>query len=556
MKKLISIVTLFLITISLSEARITDGKVKITLSQQAIKLNVDPGFHLNSEAPAKLIGSSDKKEILPVKKEKSEFIFSLKDLSTPEFALEYYVCDDKNTTCEQHIENYQIENNSLVLKSTASEKKEKLPAEASGKIVFNSHHFITDNLTAAKAMAAKEKKLLFVDFSAPWCPACLRLETEVFGEKLFQSKIKNLIKVSLNKDLDTNKEFYEKYKVAVIPTMIIMNANGSEIYRTIDFRETQPLVADLIRAVKNYKKTKTYEEHLALANSGDKDSIKHLALRAYEMYNTKEALFWFQKLNEESLFWAAAEITGLEKQNSTNLIEPYQKYIAKYPESFDSIVWRIELVKLLQPDTIAELSNESKALLQENILLIKKSMEDKKFQKKLFDETAQGLFTSFETEELYARLVDSYQLLREKKLEESALLKLQETILKHPLTAGKTGEVLTAIDYMKQAKLNTEIEKWFIKLMDKNPTSDLYPRKLARFYIKEKEYKKALPVAEKAVKLSGRYLFWSYVLLAQVQKELNLKAESHITATKALDLPEAKDASNKEFVDQLKNILL
>ena len=179
-------------------------------------------------------------------------------------------------------------------------------------------------------------------------------------------------------------------------------------------------------------------------------------------------------------------------------------------------------------------------------------MKIKNCKKKVFNETAQGLFTNFESEELYSKLVETYQLLKEKPSELAAILMLQEKILKHPLSADRTGEVLMAIDYMKAAKMNSEVEKWYSQLMEKNPVSDLYPRKFARFYLKEKNYVKALPIAERAVKLSGHYLFWSYVLLAQVQKEMNLKAESIATASKALALPEAKDASNKEYVDQLK----
>ena len=556
MNHLIAILLLLLITTSFSEARITEGKVKFSISGETLSIKVDQGFHLNKDAPAKLILLPANKEILPVQKSIAEFIFSLGEVKKQNILLEYYVCDDQNTTCEQHKENYLLENNLLTLQSTVLNDQEKQASTTSKKIVTNEHQFITDNLDAAKDLAAREKKLLFVDFSAPWCPACLRLETEVFGEKFFLNKTKNLIKVTLNKDLDINKEHFTKYNVSVIPTMIIMNAEGIEIYRTVDFRDTKPLVADIMKAVKNHKLTKSYDEFLALANHGDKDSIRHLAMRAYEMYDTKEAINWFSKLNEESLFSAAAQITAKEKNNSKNVSDFYQKFILKYPTSFDSIVWRIELVKLLQPENQTERLPQVKTLLQENIILITKSLKNKKLQKKIFDETAQGLFTSFETEELYSKLIETYQLAKDNKAEQATISLLSNKISQHSLSAAKTGEVLVAIDYMKVANLNPDVEKWFIKLIEQNPTSDLYPRKLARFYLKEKKYNKALPVAQLAVKLSSRYLFWSYALLAQTEKALNLNIESKATALKALDLPEAKDPNNDEFVTQLKSIML
>lgn len=556
MKNLIIIVSLLVFSVPFVQARITDGKVQLSLKDQALSIKVDQGYHLNKDAPAKLIDLSSNKEILPINKNTDEFIFSINELKAKEITLEYYVCDNKNTTCEQHKENYGIENNLLTFHAPPSEVSEQLKSLASGKVILNNHHFITDNLEEGKTKAAKEKKLLFVDFSAPWCPACLRLETEVFGKKTFQDKTKNLIKVTLNKDLEINKESYKKYKVTVIPTMIIMKADGTELYRIIDFRETKDLVSDISKAVKNSKKNKTYDEYLVLAGNGDKDAIKHLAMRAYDMYDHKEALTWFKKLGEDSLFSASAEINSEEKDSSKNLIDSYKKYIVKYPESFDSIVWRNELVKFLQAPVATELTPESRALLQENILLINKAFKNKKFQKKIFNETAQGLFTNFESEELYSKLIEVYVLMKEKPSELASILMLQEKISKHSLSAQRTGEVLIAIDYMKDAKMNADVEKWFILLMKKNPTSDLYPRKLARFYSKEKNYSKALPIALQAVKLSSKYLFWSYVILAQVQKESNLLAEAKATAIMALDMPEAKDDNNKEYVNQLKSIIL
>jgi thiol-disulfide isomerase/thioredoxin len=552
MKKIILTASFLLIVTQLVQARITDGKTKISLQDQSVNIKVDQGFHLNIDAPAKLVDLASQKVLLPTKKNNDEFIFSLNEIRPIEISLEYYICDNKNTTCEQHKENYSIENNLLKLHRAPVENSETKKEAVLGKMIFNNHHFITDNLEAAKAKAKQEKRLLFVDFSAPWCPACLRLETEVFGKKYFQVNTKNLIKVTLNRDLDNNKNSYDNYKVTVIPTMIIMNSEGTELFRIIDFRETKALVSDIKKSIKNIKNTKSYDEYLTSANNGNKEAIKHLAMRAYDMYDHKEALGWFKKLNEESLFSAAAEINVEERDNSKELIESYRKHIVQYPGSYDSIVWRNELAKFLQTQNTTDSTAEAKVLLQANILLINKIIEDKKLQKKFFNETAQGLFTNFESEELYSKLVETYQLLKEKPSELAAILMLQEKISKHPLSADRTGEVLMAIDYMKAAKMNSEVEKWYSQLMEKNPASDLYPRKFARFYLKEKNYVKALPIAERAVKLSGPYLFWSYVLLAQVQKEMNLKAESIATASKALALPEAKAASNKEYVDQLK----
>lgn len=548
MKLTVKLFFIFCFILQISEARLTDGKVNIIKKDQTIIIKVEPLFHLNKEAPTKLISIESKKEFLASKKSEEEFIFPIEGLLRKEVSLEFYVCDNKNTTCEQHKDHYLINENNLVLLSTNEDGGQDTPLEMSQPVTFNAHHFIVDNLSAAQKKALLSKKLLFVDFSAPWCPACLRLETEVFNQKLFRDKTKNLIKVTLNKDLEINKKNFKDYKVTVIPTMIIMEADGTELFRFIDYKPTKELVSTLLSATKNVNKTKTYKDYLNLANLGNKAAIKHLAMRAYDMYDPKEANLWFQKLEEKSLFKTSAKVMSEERDQSSTLKDTYQKSISEYPESFDSIVWRIELAKLLKD------SQDPKTFLSDNILLLKKAIQNKHFKEKLFRETAQGSFASFLEEELYSKLKTTYQLQNDKPSELQALKNLQEKILNHPLSVARTGEVLVAIDYMKEANLNADVEKWYLLLMKDYPLSDLYARKLARHYLKEKNYTKALTMAQQAVKLSDRYLFWSYALLGEIQKKLNLKTEFKSTAEKALQMPEASDPSNKEYVDQFKAI--
>lgn len=62
---------LFLVFVSLnvSAARITDGKVSHKVEKNQVTITVDKGFHINEKAP---------------------------------MSFKFYVCDDKNTACEPH----------------------------------------------------------------------------------------------------------------------------------------------------------------------------------------------------------------------------------------------------------------------------------------------------------------------------------------------------------------------------------------------------------------------------------------------------------------------
>jgi len=58
-----------ILTAQIIEARITDGKVSHKIAKDQIMINVDKGFHINEKAP---------------------------------MTFKFYVCDDKNTACEEH----------------------------------------------------------------------------------------------------------------------------------------------------------------------------------------------------------------------------------------------------------------------------------------------------------------------------------------------------------------------------------------------------------------------------------------------------------------------
>ena len=102
----------------------------------------------------------------------------------------------------------------------------------------------TDDFDAAKAKAAKEGKLLLVDFSgSDWCPWCIKLDDEVFSKKEFV-KTAQMDFVLVMVDSPRNKEklskkarkqnpgLVKKYKINRYPTVLVMDAEGNVVART------------------------------------------------------------------------------------------------------------------------------------------------------------------------------------------------------------------------------------------------------------------------------------------------------------------------------------
>lgn len=67
---ILSLVCLIIVlTVQMAQARMTDGKVAHKVAKDQITITVDKGFHINEKAP---------------------------------MTFKFYVCDDKNTACEEH----------------------------------------------------------------------------------------------------------------------------------------------------------------------------------------------------------------------------------------------------------------------------------------------------------------------------------------------------------------------------------------------------------------------------------------------------------------------
>ena len=543
-------------------ARISDDKVHLNVKGTKVVGSVDKGFHFNVEAPAALQSMDSKVSVAPEKKAEKEIIFDTAKLEGQPFTLDYYVCDDAKTVCEQHGGQFQIAAGELktlgVDKSMPMAKPAAVsPAkkkEVAAKV--NAHGFIENDLEAALKQAAKQKKKVLVDFRAPWCPACIRLETEVFGQKSFQEATKDVIKVSINVDLNDNKALTDQYSAKAIPVLVLMDANGQELYRSLDFKPTDVLAPELKAAIKNEKTT--YAQLQKAADKDDKTAILDLGRREFKALNFEQAFKWLSKTNDEPLMRANAEVSMWseraekdEKQGPAYL-EVLKKNIALFPDSLESISWRNEWAKKSNEGKTA-LAPEVKEVLRTNSQKISNLLSDEKARAQTFKDTQLGDYSRFEKAELLSQNVDNISLLSppdEKKAKED----LAAEVKKMDLTVKRPGEMLMAMGYMDQADEKKAVVEGYEKLIKAHPEAYVYYRRLARFYLKEKDYAKALPPAQKTVELGTDLPLQHLELLAKVQKGLSQKAEAQKTVAKALALPEARIEKNQKTVKALEEL--
>jgi Thiol:disulfide interchange protein len=549
---------------ALAFARLTDGKVHFKLQDNKIVGTVDKGFHFNAKAPASIEFGTTKAE--PQVKTEKEMSFDAAKVKKEVLMLSFYVCDDANTVCEMHEDQYEVAAGKLVAANTQFNKEEKTATapvvkESAKKIsakpvkVKVDHHgFIRDDFAAALAKATAEKKLVLVDFGAPWCPSCVRMETEAFPNKEFQKATRGVVKLAINVDKPENTALKKQYGVKAIPTLILMNAQGAELHRVLDFIPPKELAAQLTTVLKSNPKSN--DELLVAAKAGDKDAQKTLGARYSRQLNFEEASKWYNMAGDDSLSAAMADVETWHEKYSDKKdgTKEYQailkKWLAKYPESLESLDWR----EYYQATLSDKESKEKNSLSEENVKLIEAWLASPEKMQAAFAATSMGDFTGKMQLHLYTSLASNYETLKQTEKQNAAKAAALAEISKVNLSVERPGEVLSFLYYMRVNGDKANYVSWVEKLVAANPGDDTYEARLARYWLGEKEFAKALPLAQQAVSRKGERELSNLKLLAEIQKGLNKPEDMKATVGKALALPAAQLEQYKTTVTALKEL--
>lgn len=108
----------------------------------------------------------------------------------------------------------------------------------SANISFGQINFQAGNLERLQARASMEDKLLFVHFTASWCMPCQWMEKNTFqDEKLARFLKLRYLPVRIDIDTPAGYRQKEKYRISLLPTILIIDGRGLVIGR---FEESMP----------------------------------------------------------------------------------------------------------------------------------------------------------------------------------------------------------------------------------------------------------------------------------------------------------------------------
>lgn len=98
-------------------------------------------------------------------------------------------------------------------------------------------------LLPAFASSRAEDKLVVAAFSAEWCAACILLKERVLSDNRIEELLANYIVVEI--DMDTYMEVARSLEVVGMPTLLVLNANGEELFRSVGLIEADALAEEL-----------------------------------------------------------------------------------------------------------------------------------------------------------------------------------------------------------------------------------------------------------------------------------------------------------------------
>lgn len=183
-----------------------------------------------------------------------------------------------------------------------------------------------NSLEMAKKIALASNKLIFVDFTASWCGPCKKMESDVWSKKDTQLLMSNFVSVQI--DIDHNKDVARKYNVNSIPNLFILDGNGK-----------------IIENIKGYK-NKSYMDKLFKKYSVNTEFLQQKLISFYKKPSYSSALRLASKYQIYSIY-LDDELKGKFLNVATKYFDIASKLVKKSKiKNKKMLIQKIELLKL------------------------------------------------------------------------------------------------------------------------------------------------------------------------------------------------------------------
>lgn len=514
--------------------------LKTELKDGTFSAQLADGFHFNDKAPNGIQAENEfvKPTVFLPQNIKIEKLAGKTLAGTAHL----YVCDDKVTYCEMH---------SVALGKSSTEKNKASVKSTKGKL--DSHGFIVNDFESALNKAQKENKMLLIDFGARWCPACLRIEDEIFDSQEFKAKTKDYVKAKVDIDVFASSVLKDKYNIKGVPTILFLTTKGKEIVRFYDY-QPMSFINDVLAQVKMYpdsievleKKEQTAQTKEILAKRYFFSHQYSEALGLMENMKPQPKEYWFAKASE------AEALAKADPKNRKNTIQILKNAIKADPESSRSIVWRSSLADALGEDK-KENQKELTQVAKDSSNLTNRLLTNEDALTKAVQTDFLGEFTGLEG--LYVAMMNAETAEIAGFEQKAAWEQVISQGEKYKVNAKMPGASLRLLTAMIKAQSFEKALTLVNSLLKEKPQDGDLQRRKMRVLIELKKYDEAILIGEKALKNSyGLNEFFVVEPLAKAYVSLDRKDQARKLISKYLNRNEINFSDLKGIKGNLEKL--
>lgn len=135
--------------------------------------------------------------------------------------------------------------------------------------------FLQKDLSEVRQMAALEGKMYFAFFAADWCMICEWIEENTFQDPLLDDFVaENFLPVKIEFDDERNQRYIDQFKIKVLPSILIFNAQGVLLEKVQYSLDTEELLAILRKHDHPRNRiSSTMAEPLSILDSPERNTI-------------------------------------------------------------------------------------------------------------------------------------------------------------------------------------------------------------------------------------------------------------------------------------------
>lgn len=463
--------------------------LKTEYKSNVFKADLEAGYHFNEKAPNGV--QVGKTFIKPSAFSNRHFEAQIPAKDEKAAVVNLYVCDDKVTFCEVHMINIA----DIGSKKVTSTPNAQLGVKKSKLTKSNKHGFFEDFEYSLK-LAEKLKQNVFVEFGARWCPACLRLENEVFNTSAFQELTRDYVKVKVDVDQFQNSPILEKYNVKGYPTTLFLTSKGEDIVRFLDY---QPIsfIQDVVLNVNSQP-----ESIVELEKKAQTPELqKILWPRYFHSAQYEKALAILEKIDPKPKEYLTSkiELARAQYKKDTKLkgqyVKTLQAALKQEGDSTRSLYWRVLLMEELPED-----SKEVQKLAQESNDLTQKLLGNKELLKSALATDSVGEYTGLEG--VYVAFMNAEAADIAKLNAKEAWAKVVEQSKIYNINSKQTGPSLRVLTATMKSEKYEDALVLVRELLKHDPNNGDLQRRELRVLLELKKFKEAVSVGEKALKNS------------------------------------------------------